>query len=1292
MNDESQNGGGMGDQLKALVSSLTQSVGPAKPFNKSEVNNPDVSSKLFEDLKKVTSDIEQSVRENKNLVKKISDLIMNMGSREKGNSSPVVKDFVSGGLDKDASSALLKMASYEKKVSPVEAKFFKAGLQKGSIQTHDYYMLKEFEKLNATAIEIRDCLCGDKKEKTEKKLVLPEDFEATPPVPKSSIEDTSVEDNAESLRLKFEELFVLKRYRSTISEISKVAAKIQESFMGFTAFNKITEDLIKQEREFAQQVRAVAYETMGITRENKKLQHVLTNINESSAITGFNRTETEKLYVNNLKKGIRDQKIALKLSNTQLNTEKLIGLEAGGLGEVFSDMSLQMDMNTSQMVSFGRGIKDVARNTGITGQNLAKAVQSSESIMKNYRNAANFNATAAKSAVGVMASAEKFGVAEGMGQIMSTVSQGLHGFANASTQMQTFLARVSGGTGKVREMMDGTWLQTKEGMKSFTEGINLMVEDFAGVSLDQIEKMTTQERSRLDFKLRSATGFGIGEIRKISEAAAEESETLKEKIIKVNKQKKAALDFEKKALEDKERSLKTSGTLDVLSRLNESAKGAKNMEEALASFQRKLPAMREDLNALGISDRDAKSAGKEALQAAIAGVNEGLKKAKKQELKVNTKDIEKAMNDPAAFKALTDEIESKNQELGVTQKSQTDILSDMNQTLTVLNATLRNRIQGFLGNLLDSTLGKFVYFTSAAAGGMTDIAWKISNIAVGLKNNEIARFAAEKGLTKLISKFGFGIESLGFATSSVFNPAAITAARTTLMYFGSAVAAATALAGAIHGSISAGQNAAELFGKSMEEVTMAEFYAAKGAGAITGALNFLTFGIFDNFLGSTGIITNWLAQFNKMIPILSAVMAVIDIVAGAIWGIMLSIKDVFVGAFEMVYLILEPFGTLIHGIGDAIGIILSPLFSFTSGLENTGSLFKIFADIFGVFGKVLRGIMRTIGFIIGGLLKIFIGILVPLIKGVAYFLSIFTNTVGYVFNTIAEGVMGILEFFQGLFTLDFAKMGRGLWNVFSTIIMGIPNLVIRVFSSIPGYVYEAMFNIGSVIISSIWSFVKMIPSIFAGLLLLPIVIGSAILRGIYNLPGVILGGLASIGSSIIGWFTSIPGQITTSLTDWGSAIFDWFTSIPAKIWNWLVGAAQKIPGLGRLFKGMEIKDKPITDKKSLSLQEDTTDAITKLAEEGTRKGSLYTHDIYLERQLIALNSMLAFSNMGGALTGLIGSISNIGGFISKSVSSVFSGIYDKITGATAVASKVPSLIFLSLSLSIKAPMFRACFC
>ena len=1205
MNEDAQSNG---DQLKAIIASLTQATGPAKPFNKANANTQDsTTSKLYEDLKKVIKNLDDTIKENVKLVRSVSDLKKAITGREK-SSKPMVRELSgSGSYDKKISSSLSKMTQIDQATARVQNKFYQAGLKKGSIYTHDVHIIKELEKLNETFAQVRDCVCGDKKEKVEKKLILPESSDdkafSSPSKAMDQPEDNAADDAAR-LKTRWQELFVLERYKRTMADISRAAADVQITLLGFTAFNKITEDLVKKEREFAQEVRTVAYQTMGVTKESRNLQHALTEIGTSSAITGMNRSETQKSYIDNLKKGLRDQKTALKVSKTQLHTERMIGVEAGTLSENFTNMTLQMGMSTDQIDNFSRGIKQVARDTGVTGSNLASAVKSSEPILKNLRNAARMNTDAAKNVVGLMASAEKLGVAEGLGNIAGTISKGLHGITNASKGTQTLLLRAAGSVGAVGDLYSGALLNSKQGLKSLSSGLRNFLKDFNIQSLDQIKNMTDEQKSFADMQIRTATQgeYGLGELQKMIESLDENSKSVKDKLEDIRKKRlKNLSEQEKNALLEEERGLKTSTSLDVLSKLAESAKDAKSMGDALSNFQQKLPGMSDDLNALGINSKDAKSAGKEALKAAIDGVNAGLKKAKKQELKVSTKDMEKALNDPAAFRTLTEQINEKNKELGVAQDSQTDVLKNMTDTLTQLNDTLRGRVQGFLGNLLDSTLASFIFYTSAAAGGMLDIGHKALDSYVLLRQANITREGLEKGLGSMMQHWGIDIKNVGASWGTLFGPEAMAAAASTLTTVAIAAGAIAAVAGAIYGSVSAGENAAELFGKQMEDVTMAEFYAAKGAGAITGALNFLTLGIFDSFLGSTGIVTKWLAQFNKMIPILSAVMAVLDIIAGAVWGLVLSVKDVFVGAFEMIYMILEPFGILINGIGEAIGIILSPLFGFTTGLEKSGSLFKIFADIFGVFGRVLRTVMQVIGFIIGGLLKIFVGILVPMIKAVAYFLSIFTNIIGYVFNTIAEGVMGIVQFFQGLFTLDFSKMGKGLWNVFSSMLLGIPNLLLRIIAGIPSFIIDGVKS---------W--------------------GMAIITGIGN-------GLSSLGSWIIGWFTELPSSIYSALYKAASAV-----------------------GLGWLVESIGGKPK---DKKS----QEGFDAMKKVAEEGTKKGSLYTHDIYLERQMIALNAMLAMSDIGGSAIGSV--MGSLGSLKTKSPSAkgadtggFFSGLMEKYEG------------------------------
>jgi len=1219
-------------QLKSLISSLAQKpTGKAQPFNQANTDSSK-TDKLYEDLKKVVKDLDKSISEIKQTVKSAADF---RSSSRKG-AGPKLKDSISFEKQtyevlKNLSKKSFKNFSETDKVNSVMEKMATAATKKGSIYVHDVHVEKVLK-------EIKDILENQTgtKAKEKKALILPEEepitrkkelFPETVPEGPAPVDNKASE---ERLKHEWQTLEVLNRYQRVLSHVSNTAAKIQETFLGFTMLNKITEDLVKQERQFTQEIRSAGFETMGITKESRTLQHALADIGETTKLTGFSRTESQKAYLSNFKKGLRDQKTAVKLATTQLHTEKMIGLEAGTLADTFSNMSLQMGFSTTEMDSLSRGIRQVARDTGVTGSNLANSIKSSEQFIKNLRNSAQLTVTGAKSIMGLMASAEKFGVGEAYQNLLGTMTQGLYGFSNASSQTQALLAQIASSTGRMNDLYTGKLAQDP---KAIAQGIGSILQNVSGGMVDlntDLDKLDSTTKMYLDTTLRNAYGVGLGELQKSGQAAVENARSLSEKLTEIEKKRndKSATAQEKKALLEEQSALKTSTSLDLLSRLSQSAKDAGgDMNKALQDFRgsEDWDKISDNLGALKINTTDGKKMTRDLLQTSISSVNEGLKKAGKKGLNISTKDIEKAVHgDGAALREIEDKVSKANQELGVTQKSQTDILSETNQELSELNDLLRVQVGGVMGGFLDSVFGKFGTYAAAALGGFSDIAFKLVSLAVLMQESKM-------GLTRI---FGFaegkfdGISALWTGFVSNFG----VASASTLASIGVAAAAVVAISGAVVGSLNAGEKAAELFGKAQEDLTTAEYYAARGAGAITGALNFLTLGFFDSFLGSTGVITKWLAQFNKMIPILSVVVGIIDAVAGAIWGIILSIKDIVVGAFEMVYLIVKPFGELLYGIGEVVSIILGPLFAFSNKLNETGTIFEVFAKIFGVFGRVLRTIMQAIGFIIGGIFTVIVKVLVPIMKGLAYVISMFTTIIGYVFKTIFDGILGIVQFFEGLFTFDIGKMGQGIWNVISTLFLGIPNLLWNIisgaFTSIPTFVWDAIGGLGTAVKDALWYLVS-----------------------------------------------SIPGALYSALYSAASALGA----------GWLVE---------RMFGG---KKTPVTSpesaspsdqtaksaKESIKWQRGSAEAMALVAEEGTKKGSLYVHDIYVERQLMALNAMFAFSSIGDSvvskLSGFFGKMSLPGMALPKLPGSMDLGIVDFISNSFDSLSKPVQSFFSPLT-------------
>jgi hypothetical protein len=1030
------------EQLKGVAESLKGRVSDAVPYNKTAGSNKD---------KDKGSSMSPEMEKNfKDLVSAFKGF---MSGKKSGKAAQNEKISVS------ADRALQIVAKHATK--------------KGSLYTHDVYLEKaaQLQLLETRALRIAMTKGANNQAYGDLETEISKLTEEIADLPKSSPSGVGGKAAAEEERIQAirENLIPLQ----LMEKLGNSAGELQETLFGFRGTSVVFKDLVAQERDFTIQTRQAAFEIGGITKESRGLQKSFEDIGKAAAETGFDRTVYQKAYLSNLKKGVKDQKLSENITKKQLNTEKMIGVEAGALGDTFLNMSLQMKMSNNEMSEFGRGIQEVARNTGVTGENLADAVRSSEGIIKNMRNAGNLNAEAASNVVGLMASFKKFGVSEAGEEVASTLSKGMAGFLQADGGMQLLLTRLS--RGNMEKIYDGTLLNTKAGMKEAAAGMEDLISQFSGGQVrtrEDFEKLSDFQKQELNTKLQlSPLKKSAGELFGMVDSFNEQGASLSEKLNKINKERGKTLTLEEKAtLLEQERTLKTNTALEALTKLDAASKGASNMGDALKKLD--MSSMADDLKAMGIESTDAKVAMKETMKASIAGVNESLKKAGKTQLSISDKSIEQAMNDPAAFREMTAQINKANAEAGVGEKTQLDVTSELNQSMITLNETLRGTTQGAISSMLSSVFGKSLGILTT----LTDIGGQFAGFAfhsvleyeklqgsLSMLGDHFGDFL-QTGLGQRIVGFGSSISSsLTGLSSSAF------AASGSLAMAGVAVAGIAGVIGGFVQSARSGEKAAEIFNKSMEDVTTAEFYAAKGAGFVTGFFNTLTFGIFDYWIGASGTITKALAQFNKMIPILSAVMMVFDALGGAIYGIGSSIVDILIGPFEMWYYILEPMGEVFTTLGNAISTALGPLFGFSTKLSETGTIFTMFSNIFASVGKVIRGVFRAIGQTIGFLATVVVSVLNPAITLVGNIIGGVANVIGTVFKGVFDAFMGAFKVFEGIATLDFSKIASGFWTMttsipraligafqlgFNLIYVQIPRLLL----SIPKLIFDAVWD------------------------------------------------------------------------------------------------------------------------------------------------------------------------------------------------------------------------------------------
>jgi hypothetical protein len=346
-----------------------------------------------------------------------------------------------------------------------------------------------------------------------------------------------------------ESLKFLHDYSKLIDFTTDLAGKMEKAFLGVenVAKNLVT-GVIENERKFTQDVRALAYETAGVTAETKKLQKVYSGIEQTAFLTGVDRTEFQESYLNNLRKGIKSLNVAKDISIAQLNTETMIGLKAGELAETFTEWNQSFSLSTAQVADIGRGIRDVARFTGVTGQNLARAVSASQEFLKTMRNAATLTAAMAKNLIEISANAQKMGIADSLAPITKALSSTTAFFNDAGPQIQSLLVNGAASVGRLDELQKGVLLRTKAGVKDLARGLENTLKGFGVSSLEEIENLPDEVKMRLNLSLKSAFGVELGEFKKIIETLRESGKGFAERLSDINKKQKTNLTLEEKTI------------------------------------------------------------------------------------------------------------------------------------------------------------------------------------------------------------------------------------------------------------------------------------------------------------------------------------------------------------------------------------------------------------------------------------------------------------------------------------------------------------------------------------------------------------------------------------------------------------------------------------------------------------------------------------------------------------------------------------------------------------------------
>ena len=720
-------------ELKGLIATLMgTNTGKPQQTRPEEQKREKKLNEVQELLKKFTKDYETEMKEQKTFFKSVSDSFKRLLSKkEEAKTEKAAR----------GSDSKPRKMSKEEKVASISLKklqdeFHKTIGTRGSGFVHDIHteiLLKE----------IRDILKATPSPRPRRKGVVsggggnnggvgggggnvkpPDDDGGGGRRKKDSMRNVgknALRGNPEMLN----DLWFLEK---GIERIDKLSNSIQKNFLGFNGFDTLVKGITDEERKFTQEIRATAYEIAGVTKDSRGLQRVFEDIGTSYSETGFERGKTQQMYLKNLRMGVKDSNRALSIAKTTLNTERLIGVEAGTLHETFLDMAEGGHLSNVELSQVGKSMRDIAKNTGITGDALVGAVKSSEQYLKNLKKAATSSAASTANIIELVAISKKLGVGDEMGSLIEAMSS-TTAFEKADQQTKTLLLMAADKIGRTEDLFNGTMSKNFGGMAKGFKGV---LNDY-GIQLENIANMTAKEIANANRNLLAGTGRELGDYQRMIESFEEQAKPLSKKLEEINKQKKLNLSLDEQAnLAEQERALKASKSLSVLTAMMEATKGtadgAKGMDQAFSKLEKRKTEFSEDMSAMGMNFQDGKQAVRANLEAALKEVNVGREKAGIGDAGISPKDINEAMQDKDMLKVVMERLFKAENELGVANKDQADAVTSAEAALIKENDALRVKSQKAISWGMNSIVGELV----AILGVLASISVSVGIIAMSM--------------------------------------------------------------------------------------------------------------------------------------------------------------------------------------------------------------------------------------------------------------------------------------------------------------------------------------------------------------------------------------------------------------------------------------------------------------------------------------------------------------------------------------------------------------------------------
>ena len=842
-------------------------------------------------------------------------------------------------------------------------------------------------------------------------------------------------------RIKEFEVRVEAEVTSNVKDAAKVKKDDIEKFMGamneqissYTSMliggasfsQQLFAGTVKDVTEFRKEMRLVAYQIDGITSSSRGLQNEFSNLGKNVVKeTGLRLEETQSNYLKSLKQGIstidksnKKQKSGLEVIKSGLALSTMIGSSAEQTADLFGNWYRTLGFSSHEMTVMASASRDVARTTGVTGDNLIEAMKASEGVLKNLRNQGNLTTQAARNIIAGFAEAKKLGVDDAFGRIADAASSTNKLLFETDDKTRAFLLRTAGNMGRTDELLSGRFFKSRSNMLAMSENmLDQMSSLTSGFGENQItsfadfdkkvSQMSDEQLRSLSVNIKAMTGMEIDEFKRVALANRASGLGITATIEDLNKTLDNGLstvEERRKAQEDLDKALMGSG-LGILSDFSTAqtdfSSYMKNMTEGQKKdFTMDTTALAKELGVSldGLTDTEKFE------KIAVASAQKLEDVAKKSGIK--TKDfssqLQKALlsGDDLKVRELNEEMAKVQNQLGVKEAATVDPMEKLSYEINQLNETIRSSFSGILGRVIDTIGSGLMLFSLAVLNGLAFFGknvffakeiFKVLGPAMNNKFTSVAKGFAKatttaiKGLTKGLGNI---IGRITPTLTNVLGKVGLTV--------GKAIGPAV---GVLFGAIQGFTDAQEA-GRSKTEGTI---LGALTGGAKTGSFLSESLGVekgsgTDKALGVAGAAA-YGAMIGAFIPFIgpaigAAIGGVVEILKIITEGtdilaqIFMPIEKVFTGIYQVV----EGIAGLVMGlITFDLNRVLGNIMHIIKGILNATVV-----AIYSIFANMIPGLVRLLGAILSSIGTILYSVFVDfpmwlgqqIYNGISYVLS-----------------------------------------------------------------------------------------------------------------------------------------------------------------------------------------------------------------------------------------------------------------------------------------------------------------